>query len=63
MRPYATSTRGLRLLVYAQDVTHIVAAMPASASVTERIRAVADGLRSAVRDQQISGSKALQNSK
>jgi hypothetical protein len=49
--------------VYAQDVTHIVAAMPASASVTERIRAVADGLRSAVRDKQISGSKALQNSK
>jgi len=51
MRPSATSIRGLKLL-YAQDVTHIVAAMPASADVTERIRAVAEGLRAAVRDKQ-----------
>jgi len=49
--------------VYAQDVTHIVAAMPASADVTERIRAVAEGLRSAVRDKQSSGTKVLQNPK
>ena len=49
--------------MYAQDVTHIVAAMHASADVSERIRAVAEGLRSAVRDKQISGTKVLQNSK
>lgn len=57
----ASSIRSLKLLEYAQDVTHIVAAMHASADVTERIRAVAEGLRSAVRDRQLSGTKVLQN--